>query len=63
MTLNIVFLLSVLFLSIPAFGLYDPSGPVPLLNPKTFKEKVRNSKHGSVVEFFAPWSSPSNGNS
>ena len=51
----IVFLLYI----IPALALYSPSGPVVLLNPKTFDAKIRNSKHASIVEFFAPWSYPS----
>jgi|SRR5277367_3985577 len=48
-------LLSFLYLTIPALSLYSSSGPVPLLNPKTFDQKIRNSKHYSIVEFFAPW--------
>jgi len=36
-------------------ALYTQSGPVTLLNPRTFNEKIRNSKHPAVVEFFAPW--------
>jgi hypothetical protein len=48
--------LSFLYFTIPALSLYSPSGAVPLLNPKTFDQKIRNSKHASMVEFFAPWS-------
>src|SRR5271170_7388507 len=50
--------LSFLYFTIPALSFYTESGPVPLLNPKTFDEKIRNSKHASIVEFFAPWSLP-----
>src|ERR1700733_13292341 len=48
--------LSFLYFTIPALSVYSPSGAVPLLNPKTFDQKIRNSKHASIVEFFAPWS-------
>jgi protein disulfide-isomerase A6 len=48
-------LLLFLSLVLPAFALYDPSGPVELLNPTTFNTKIRNSNHSSIVEFFAPW--------
>jgi hypothetical protein len=48
-------LLLFLSLVLHAFALYDPSGPVLLLNPKSFDTKIRNSNHSSIVEFFAPW--------
>ena len=49
---------SILCFVIPVTALYDPSGPVLLLNPRTFDQKIRNSNHSSMVEFFAPWFSP-----
>jgi hypothetical protein len=51
-------ILVILSLCIPAFALYDPSGPVPLLTPASFDKLIRNSNHASIVEFFAPWSVP-----
>jgi hypothetical protein len=36
-------------------ALYSQTGPVTLLNPRTFNERIRNSKHAAMVEFFAPW--------
>jgi thiol-disulfide isomerase/thioredoxin len=55
-------LLSILLASLllPVLAFYDPSGPVTLLNPESFDQKVRNSKHATIVEFFAPWSTPQN---
>jgi hypothetical protein len=53
-------LLLILFASLllPALAFYEPSGPVTLLNPGSFEQKVRNSKHATIVEFFAPWFTP-----
>jgi hypothetical protein len=48
-------LLSFLYFTAPALSLFKSVGPVPLLNPKSFDEKIRYSKHASIVIFFAPW--------
>jgi thiol-disulfide isomerase/thioredoxin len=40
---------------IPTEALYSKSGPVKLLNKKTFKSEILDSDLPSVVEFFAPW--------
>jgi protein disulfide-isomerase A6 len=47
-----------LLFAIPVLALYESSGPVPLLNPRTFDAKIRKSNHSSIVEFFAPWCPP-----
>lgn len=53
--LLLIFLTSLI---VPVVAFYDPSGPVTLLSPQSFDQKVRNSKHPTIVEFFAPWSCP-----
>lgn len=51
-TVTLVCLLAAL---IAADALYSKSGPVKLLNKKSFRSEVLDSDLPSVVEFFAPW--------
>ncbi len=36
-------------------ALYSQSGPVKLLNKKSFNSEILDSNLPSIVEFFAPW--------
>jgi len=47
--------LAALLLTSPASALYSSSGPVQLLDPKSFDKEILQSDHAAVVEFFAPW--------
>ncbi|KAF8424664.1 hypothetical protein EV426DRAFT_665433, partial [Tirmania nivea] len=47
--------LATLLLAIPASALYTKSGPVQLLDSKSFENEILQSDNAAIVEFFAPW--------
>ncbi|KAF8456337.1 hypothetical protein BGX38DRAFT_1140048 [Terfezia claveryi] len=47
--------LAALLLTGPASALYTKSGPVQLLDQKSFEKEILHSDSAAIVEFFAPW--------
>ncbi|RPB19833.1 thioredoxin-domain-containing protein [Terfezia boudieri ATCC MYA-4762] len=47
--------LAALLLAGPASALYTKSGPVQLLDQKSFEKEILQSDSAAIVEFFAPW--------